>query len=695
MMLESVERDQLDREVVEMRDMRRSRLLTCALSAVVAGILVAPAAALAVEEVGAVADGVGMTEPVSANEQSEADTKTLTVGGTEGEYPTVRAALEATTGTASRKIVLMGDIQNGPGFSVYEESVVTLDLNGHDIHLKEDAGISVNGRLTLLDSKASVSPSVDDETGEVTYDSGTIYVGGDKSVIAATGSSASITFTSGTLDSSAAGCVRLSAMATFEMTGGVINSTDGSAVELNDDASFKMTGGVARAENYSAIIGDDSANRGRTQILIDGGYVLSVNEHAENNLAAVGACQVMMDGVLQVDSGTIRAIGKGVGVIVAYGSFRLNDGEIYGDGTNFNMESASHISIDNGYGLILYAAKAGTEINGGFISGMQDQDGQYPVPSVKVINPESEVSEQGVSMMSLDLDSVATGVSIRGGTYTNFVGLTPDDGYDALGHSLANRDSWRTVLEEVTIPNPVADYNNRSELLRLPTVNNRSYYGQMKYYKNAEQASFSYDLWDGEDGFTAKSDYVGVDYPLVLNESNATFMFAGWFDGSDLKNAATDVNEFAYAKFVDYNLIYPMFQIEYKLIDDNPDNDGDSTPIYSYFLIESGDFDTLGFTYSSEGIDSLNRTIGSNKATNHIDYIDTATGASGTRYPRQYVTNAVAALMSTATISSSNYNDEFSVTTWWITEDGTLVKFGPAKLSVNWIISSLTQSSEG
>ena len=715
MMLESVGRDQLDREVVEMRDTRRSRLLTCALSAVVAGILVVPATALAVDEIGGIAaNGIETAERISDDGQGDPEVLDLKVG-TGGDYLSIRAALEDTTGTPVRNVTLVGDITDGPGFTVYEGNTLNIDLNGNDLYLNENAGISVLGTLTIKDSKSVDVPEVNDETGEVNYNSGTIYMNGGLSVLSATGGTASFTFESGTLHSSEGGCVRLSAMAEFTMNGGLIDSADGFAVELNDGASFEMDGGVAKATNYSAIIGDDAGDRGDTDILIDGGYVLSVNEGTTSGRAAVGACQVMEGGVLQVDSGTIRTIGNGVGVIVGYGSFRLNDGEIYGDGTNFSLESASHISVDDGYGLILYAAKAGTEINGGFISGMQNENGGYPVPSVRVINPESEASEQGASPMSLDLPEVEKGVSIKGGTYTNFSGLDScvASGYDKLGHSANGRSSWITVMrvDQTSTVKDGEDVDGKPINGKTPYV----FYGQMDYYRNnLEQETVSYSRANASGELDDYWMSVYVDYPTYgdnqYNSSTREFVFTGWFRSKDAANRSDfsgfsseeETNNYiendymiprnqktgwGYAKLSDGQLTHVPFNTSSNLWDGNTDNDS-LADMRAFILFDAPSAVEIGLSTQFGTGDSLVEGTKQYRSLaemyNSITYVD----GDGTRKSQSAtqinpVANYLSALLIEDISTKTQPNDRYYAYQWWITRDGTHVEGGWWSTSIN------------
>lgn len=655
MMLKSVERDQLDREVVEMRDMRRSRLLTCALSAVVAGILVVPATAQAVGEAGTVTDDVEMTEPVSTDSQNEADNEPITVGEG-GQYTTILEALQETdtggTESQTRAVKLVGNITNGPGFSVFEHDTLTIDLNGYTLTLTDTANISVAGNLTVMDGTADAqNPQVNEESGSVTYGALGAIVLGDSSTVSATGSGAYLKLDSGTVQSSAHGCIRVATGATFEMTGGLIDSTDGFAVEVNDEGSFKMTGGVAKATNYSAVMGDDNFGRGDTRIQIDGGYILSVSN---DELVGAGVCQVMDGGILQMDSGTIRAVGKGVGVIVEYGSFRLNDGEIYGDGTSFNGQTAGHVSVDNGYGLVLYSAEAGTEINGGFISGMKAEDGTYPVPSVDIADA---ASTYGVSTMSLDLEPVDQGVSIKGGTYTNFNGLTLDEGYAALGHAYSARKSWITVMLAVTTPSEIQSGVGPDGVTRESQI----YCGDMTYYKNCI---------DG--------DYY-CDYPIIDN-----YLFAGWWksekcglsDANDMGNGSqmqadkvTETTGKAYCKFVDKQLTHPMRQVWA-----GTNASSDKTEMRIITFIDSLNYSMIGYEVYNE--DTL---VWNAKATKVFgQLVSTVDGKPVASNPSGYIATAKAFSSINLPINNSDFNNDIRVKTYWITIDGTRVEGMPS-----------------
>lgn len=696
MMLESAERDQLDREVVEMRDMRRSRLLTCALSAVVAGILVVPATALAVGEVGTFTDDAEMTEPVSTDSQNEADNEPITVGKG-GRYTTILEALQRTdtggTKPQTRTVKLVGDITDGPGFSVFEHDTLTIDLNGHKLTLADTANISVAGNLTVMDNNAGgQNPQVNEENGFVKYGVQGAIVLGDSSTVSATGSGAYLKLDSGTVQSSAHGCIRVATGATFDMTGGLIDSRDGFAVEVNDEGSFKMTGGVAKATNYSAVMGDDTIGRGKTRIKIDGGYILSVSDGSD--LVGAGACQVMDGGILQMDSGTIRAVGKGVGVIVEYGSFRLNDGEIYGDGKGFNGQTAGHVSVDNGYGLVLYSAEAGTEINGGFISGMKAEDGTYPVPSVDIADA---ASPYGVSTMSLELDPVDQGVSIKGGTYTNFGGLTPKKGYAALGHSLSSRSAWTTVLKHESTDDNVNPLD-AAQLTGRVKVPNQVYSGQMKYYLGEQVTleTYTYYKYETDGSFqgteSVSNKTANADYPVLSAEKVGSAshyrIFGGWFADASCETAATpDNQQYAYAKLVDRNLMWPVYQLGYNLIDDDETNDS-STQLVMYVFVESLRYDTVGFRVSSGEIFDTTY-LGTNGVVRQFKWRNAA-GETGTTTPEQYVATATRALsVQVNNVSSEYFDDTYKVNCWWITQDGTYVESPRTSFRINSLVDEL------
>lgn len=684
MMLKSVERDQLDREVVEMRDMRRSRLLTCALSAVVAGILVVPATALAVGEAGTVTDDVEMTEPVSTDSQNEADNEPITVGE-EGQYTTILEALQETdtdgTDSQTRTVKLVGNITNGPGFSVFEHDTLTIDLNGHTLTLSDTANISVAGNLTVVDGNAGgQNPQVDEESGSVTYGvQGAIVLGGS-STVSATGSSACLKLDSGTVRSSAHGCVRVATGATFEMTGGLIDSTDGFAVEVNDEGSFKMTGGVAKATNYSAVMGDDNFRRGDTRIQINGGYILSVSN---DEPVGAGVCQVMDGGILQMDSGTIRAVGKGVGVIVEYGSFRLNGGEIYGDGMGFAGQTAGRVPVDNGYGLVLYSAAAGTEINGGFISGMKAEDGTYPVPSVNIADA---VSTYGVSTMSLDLAPVDQGVSIKGGTYTNFAGLEGyvENGYDELGHSAAGRSFWVTVMERVT----ESEVESGESVNDSPITGKTAYVfkGQMDYYRgNLKKSEVEYLIANEEGNLEEELVEVYQDYPVYGKD----YVFSGWFMDSEATQAKRpEENDMvgddttsgvAFAKLSDADLMHVVFNTSSNLWDGDLTND-DTAQMTAYALADSASFDVVGLrTQFGNGEEYPNykqyRALA--RMPYSLTYVDQD---NNKKTQHAYNLNPVATFIGGIRISDlstkSNLDDRYFAYQWWITKDGTHVE-GP------------------
>ena len=467
------------------------------------------------------------------------------------------------------------------------------------------------------------------------------------------------------------------------MTGGLIDSEDGFAVEVNDGGSFQMTGGVARAEDYSAIMGDDSSNRGDTRILIDGGYVLSVNTVTSGSFVGVGACQVMEGGILQMDSGTIRAVGNGVGAIVEYGSFRLNDGEIYGDGTDFSGETAGRIPIDDGYGLVLYAAKAGTEINGGFISGMEGDDGSYPVPSVKIADAVASSANGARTMGAEELEPVNPGVEIKGGTYTNFDGMDSyvAEGYRKLGHSADGRGSWVTVMQLVTESQTKTGNSVSGSVITGKTA--YVFYGQMDYYRgNIAKETVEYVRAGDGGALTELSASVYVDYPVFGNE----YVFSGWFtdleatqekkpSGGMVQDNVTDGD--AYAKLSDAELMHVVFNTSSNLWDGVKGND-DTAQLTAFALVDSASFEDVGLrTQFGDGTKHPEYTQyrALAKMPESLDYVDQYNNRQ-TQWA--YQLNPVATYISGARLSDISTTDEiddlYYAYQWWITIDGTHVE---------------------
>ena len=594
----------------------------------------------------------------------------ITVGGVTQGYDSILEALQATTDEPTRSIVLNGNVEESDGFEVRKGTSLTIDLNGHTASIYDS--LNVRGDLTIKDS-SNKSVDVVNPDGSVDSDS---YEGGILSLEGAEESYAAIKvqnegtlkLESGVIRSAYSGCVSVEGGKSFTMDGGFVAAHDGYAVEVNEGAKFTLNDGIVWTQNYTAISGDNAINRGNTSIEIYGGKVYSYNSDSSdvNHLIGVGVCEVM-DGnsTLTINGGEIRSFNYGVAVIVNKGTCIINDGQLYGAGSNFEGQTAHGIQVNDGYALMLNKANAASTIRGGFFSA---DDG---VPSLSI-------QESFAVLMSTDPET-GTGVSIQGGTYTNPTGIDEyiDSGYYKLGHSDSERTSWVTVMEGISTP--AVDEENVSITGRLPKKEHHVYRGQYKYYRTSiegdsvtQNVRYSSRETDGSGTSNVIVNSVYTDYP-----TKDGYVFSGWWRNSDCSDTNVKPEESAesgcnyYAKMSDENLLTPIYQMSNSLYDDDKTND-DSATVYISSLIDSDDFLMWGLAYrtptslktafiwmtsAGASIRSVDPNTGAEVKHNATDFVLTATGIYGITYP----------------VSIDNYGIKSQASSAWITYDGTRV----------------------
>ena len=245
--------------------------------------------------------------------------------------------------TLSNSLIIKGD--------------VTIDLNGHNI--TTDKTITVTGKATLRDSKATTAPVVSEDYKTVTYDSGKInYTGKNTGIIVMEGGI--FTLESGTIASKGNGIYANGYMETTDrspinstviMTGGYIHAQEfgigvaglGAAVTVND--------GVIMT-NDNAVVGGNGTltskeNHGGTTININGGTLIG-------HITTSGyiACGVYhpQQGTLNISGGTIFADG-GVGVLMRAGDANITGGDISATG-NVNGKVGDSQIVVGSYGVV-------------------------------------------------------------------------------------------------------------------------------------------------------------------------------------------------------------------------------------------------------------------------------------------------------------------------------------------------------
>lgn len=590
----------------------------------------------------AFADDAGLAPEVIQEQADEVSSKPISIG--EESYATFAEALAAGDATGARILVLNSNVEDDT-FAVWPDSDITLDLRGHNVSLS--APIAVAGKLTIVDSAAGVSTPSYSDAGITYAGVGVISYNGEDHTIKVSDTAAghqgsmggSLTLKSGHIGGdSFGGGVLVEGGASFSMEGGVVESEDNSAVKVTQGSTFTLTEGIVYAHDYTAIMGDGYMNMGKTTINIEGGSVLSSME-VDGHVAA-GVCHVQDGGTLNVSGGEIRTLSNGVGVIVDQGTFDLSGGEVYGKGSNLSGTTASGISIEQGWALLLNHVSAASSISGGFISS------DAGVATVKTV----ESMPRARSIVD------GKGVSITGGTFTNFDALKPDEGYAELGHAAEGRASWVTVMKEISISSDVAEHS--------------VYMGQIDYYKNL----------DG-------------DYPTISGR-----MFAGWWNraacgeglGNDGKHAYTDPSGQAYAEMVDEHLMQVWRQGNYNdSIGEDP-----SVRLYLYSTVDSLAYDEAGFRiYYDESDTTRYEDHGMDQVYTSIQYTD-KDGKAKEYYPNADKNQPSGCSDAAAyfshmqlNISSSKYENKFAVRAYWVTLDGTQV-VSPASLSFKSVVET-------
>lgn len=685
-----------NREVVRMRKTRRGHGLTRIMAAVIVGVLAMPYAAWAEDGIGGAGDET--VDQISMGVLDSGDTVSdeqppvkITAGGQTGEYETILEALEKTTGESTRVIELSGDVTD-PGFNVFSGTNLTLHLNGHT--LTQSGSVTVYGQLTIIDQADSASVGYDTTTAIVTNPhAGEIVLTDSKYYLAAT-NGGTINFVSGNLINASGNAVRVTGEgSSLTLTDGYIHAKDSYAVSIDNGGKFVQDGGVVEAVDYAALSGDAALKQGNTEIIINGGYVISKNENTEDTLVGVGACQVMDNGKLTINGGEIRSIGNGVGVVVDQGSFEMHNGRIYGDGDSFEGQTPTDLSIGRGYGLVLNCADADTLIDGGFISGMEKSStGEaYPVPSTYIATNLRARSIAGV------------GVSIEGGTFTNpetagnyGIGqCLKDESYKMLGHSASGREKWITVLKLVKSSEEISNAGMTTGAVAEGRTAN-IFYGQIDYYRDVTDAK----VWrtqDADGTWVSNSHKVYADYP-TYRDGEIEYVFTGWFtsqegaewtDGVEQNGEVTQTRDYlgdsatigeAFAKLSDPDLINARMQLSSNLWNGNKTDD-DSADILVSAIIDSVNFQSVGIRVAFQYAADDGKTLSANNEIPDFGpsliYIDQNSQAV-TLNANQV--NAVAVQIGGVRFSDIDvqrcFKSKLQSATWWQTLDGTYVMGG-------------------
>ena len=601
------------------------------------------------------ADDAGLAPETIQEQAGEVSSKPISIDNK--SYATFAEALAAGDATGARTLVLNSDVKDDT-FAVWPDSDITLNLSGHNVSLS--APIAVAGKLTIVDNAAGDSTPSYSDAG-ITYASvGVISYNGKDHTIKVSDTAeghqgstgGSLTLISGHIGGdSIGGGVLVEGGASFSMEGGVVESKDNSAVKVTQGSTFTLTGGIVYAHDYTAIMGDGYMNMGNTTINIEGGSVLSSMDVAGH--VAAGVCHVQDGGALNVSGGEVRTLSNGVGVIVDQGTFNLSGGEVYGKGSDLNGTTASGISIKQGWALLLNHVSAASSISGGFISS------DAGVATVKIVD----------SMPRARSIVGGKGVSITGGTFTNFEGLSADAEYRGLGHSMQSREGWTTVMKEIETPE--VDTNNVSAM-GVPTRAAHIYAGDMTYYRKGSEVSASYSA-TYENGGTVQFDKVYSDYPTLEG-----YAFAGWWADPTCKNAvkqSTETSDEAiYARLVDGYMLAPIFQAWTNVLDEvQPD---ESTHVIITGMAEENPGIALAGTeisYTSSDESIMKYDLYTSKVGRKLYSAADPNGFTSEYRANYFVPTAGYFFGGEICVSSEDFDKKINYNAYWIMQDGTKV----------------------
>ena len=346
-------------------------------------------------------------------------------------------------------ITLNSDVNLTQNYTVRKSETVILDLRGRTI--TTSASFIVEGTLTIKDSTATTSPTIDPNYSVVGYQSGTIvYTGNDYLIKAQNGGK--VVFENGSADATKNGGSVGVALgdktgekeisSTFTVKDGYLVSSEFTLMAKGKGATLNVNGGIIEATN-NAVIGGNGSNStnnycGGTVMNISGGILVG-------GITAPGyiACGIYhpQEGTLNITDGTIYAA-NGVGVLMRGGELDMTNGTIIATSSenSSGMVGDSDISIDVGSAIVYdrkcnyyNASDVRVDLRGGKFTSAQGK------PAISVV---AEL---------VQLANAKKKIQVSGGTYSSNIKEFLTDGNTAVTDSNGNY-----IVEVVNSQNAVA-----------------------------------------------------------------------------------------------------------------------------------------------------------------------------------------------------------------------------------------------
>lgn len=368
-----------------------------------------------------------------------------------GMVPLAASATETSSLPEPNKgvITLTSDVNLTQDYTVEQGNTVVLDLHGYTITTANS--FVVEGTLTIKDTTATTSPTIDPNYSVVGYQSGTIvYTGNDYLIKAQNGGK--VVFENGSADATKNGGSVGVALgdktgekeisSTFTVKDGYLVSSEFTLMAKGKGATLNVNGGIIEATD-NAVIGGNGSNTidnycGGTAMNISGGIL--VGGITTSGYIACGIYHPQ-EGTLNITDGTIYAA-NGVGVLMRGGELDMTNGTIIATSSEncSGKVGDSDISIDAGSAIVYdhkcnyyNASNVSVDLRGGKFTSAQGK------PAISVVAD------------MLHLVNAKKKIAVSGGTYSSNIKEFLTDGNTAVTDSNGNY-----IVEEVTSQNAVA-----------------------------------------------------------------------------------------------------------------------------------------------------------------------------------------------------------------------------------------------
>ena len=372
-------------------------------------------------------------------------------------------------------ITLNSDVNLTQDYRVEKDKTVVLDLCGQTITTA--ASFIVEGTLTIKDSTATTSPTIDPNYSVVGYQSGTIvYTGNDYLIKAQNGGK--VVFENGSADATKNGGSVGVALgdktgekeisSTFTVKDGYLVSSEFTLMAKGKGATLNVNGGIIEATD-NAVIGGNGSNTtenycGGTVMNISGGIL--VGGITTSGYIACGIYHPQ-EGTLNITDGTIYAA-NGVGVLMRGGELHMTNGTIIATSSENSSGKVgdSGINIDSGSAIVYdrkcnyyNASEVSVDLRGGKFTSAQGK------PAILV------VAESGQQLVNAKKK-----IQVSGGTYSSNIKEFLTDGNTAVTDSngnyiveVVNSQNATARIGEVYYPN-LNDAFNAVEATNKTTI---------------------------------------------------------------------------------------------------------------------------------------------------------------------------------------------------------------------------------